>query len=69
MKSKNLLKKKLGEFYNDLSEKRQENEVMRLQTDQEFQQNEIKDLNSNFNVKVFGNRIRGGKAFADEQNF
>ena len=35
---------------------------MRLQTDQEFQ-------NSKFNVKMFSNKIRGGKAFADEQKF
>ena len=33
---------------------------MHLQTDQKFQQNEIKKLNLKFNVKMFSSRIRGG---------
>ena len=40
---------------------------MRLQTDQEFQQNEIKKINLKYNVEMFSSRIRGGKAFAAEQ--
>ena len=40
---------------------------MRLQTDQEFQQNEIKKLNLKYYVDMFSSRIRGGKAFAAEQ--
>ena len=40
---------------------------MRLQTDQEFQQNEIKKLNLKYNVEMFSSRVRGGKAFAAEQ--
>ena len=33
---------------------------MHLQTDQKFQQNEIKKLKLKFNVKMFSSRIRGG---------
>ena len=40
---------------------------MRLQTDQEFQQNEIKKLNLKYNVEMFSSRVHGGKAFAAEQ--
>ena len=40
---------------------------MRLQTDLEFQQNEIKNLNNKCNVEMFSTRVRGGKAFAAEQ--
>ena len=54
-------------FYNDISEKRPKNMRMRLQTDVEFQQNKIKNLNSKFNVEMFSSKVRGGKAFAAEQ--
>ena len=37
MKSKNLLKKKLAKFYNDIPKKRDKYKVMCLQVDQEFQ--------------------------------
>ena len=40
---------------------------MKLQTDLEFQQNEIKNLNKKYNVEIFSTRVRGGKAFAAEQ--
>ena len=40
---------------------------MRLQTDLEFQQIEIKKLNSKFNIEMFSSKIRCGKAFAAEQ--
>ena len=40
---------------------------MRLQTDLEFQQNKIKNLNKKYNVEMFSTRVRGGKAFAAEQ--
>ena len=40
---------------------------MRLQTDLEFQQNEIKKLNKKYDVEMFSTRLRGGKAFAAEQ--
>ena len=45
MKNISLFKKN-EPFYNDISKNRNMNEKMRLQTDQEFQQNEIKKLNS-----------------------
>ena len=39
---------------------------MRLQTDLEFKQNQIKKLNNEFNVEMFHTKGRGGKAFAAE---
>ena len=41
---------------------------MRIQTDLEFQQNEIKRLNKKYNIEMFSGNIWGGKAFAAEQN-
>ena len=40
---------------------------MRLQTDLEFLQNEIKKLNKKYNVDMFSTKLRGGKAFATKQ--
>ena len=40
---------------------------MRLQTDQESQQNEIKNLNSKYNVEMFSTELWRGKAFTAEQ--
>ena len=40
---------------------------MRSQTDQEFNQNEIKDLNKKFNVEYFNSRLNEGHALAAEQ--
>ena len=40
---------------------------MRLQTDLELKQNQIKKLNNEFNVNMFLTNMRGGKAFAAEQ--
>ena len=37
---------------------------MRLQTDNEFQQVKIKDLNDKYNVTMFTTNVRGGKAVA-----
>ena len=65
MKKRNLLKKKMQIFYEEIQHKRKER--MRLQTDLEFQQNEIKNLNKKYNVEMFSTRVRGGKAFAAEQ--
>ena len=50
MKSRNIMLKRLNSLYNDISEKRDTSQIMRLQTDQEFQQVEIKKLNKTFNV-------------------
>ena len=43
------------------------NEKMRLQRYQKFQQDDIKRLNSKYNVHMFIKRIKGGKAFATKQ--
>ena len=67
MRKKSNLVNKLEIFYEEIESKRNKNEKMRLQTDQEFQQNEIKKLNVKYNVEMFSSRIRGGKAFAAEQ--
>ena len=40
---------------------------MKLQTDLEFQQNDIKKLNKIYNVERFSIRLKGGNAFAAEQ--
>ena len=40
---------------------------MRLQVDQEFKKNNIKEINKRFNVEMFSTKMRGGKAFAAEQ--
>ena len=65
MKKRNLLKKKMQIYYEEIQHKRKER--MRLQTVLEFQQNEIKNLNKKYNVEMFSTRVRGGKAFAAEQ--
>ena len=67
MKARRNLASKLEIFYKEIQKKRLNNEKMRLQTDQEFQQNEIKKLNQKYNVEMFSTRLRGGKAFAAEQ--
>ena len=65
MKNRSLLAKKLRLFYEDIKRKR--TGKVRLQTDLEIKQNEIKKLNDEFNVDMFHTKIRGGKAFAAEQ--
>ena len=40
---------------------------MRLQTDLEFKQNDIKKLNEQYSVEMFHSKVRGGKVFAAEQ--
>ena len=40
---------------------------MHFQTDQEFQQNKIKDLNNEYNVTMYSSKVREGKAFAAER--
>ena len=68
MRKKSNLWQKLELFYKEIDLKRDKNSgKMRLQTDLEFQQNEIKKLNMKYNVEMFSSRIRGGKAFAAEQ--
>ena len=67
MRKRSQIVNKLEDFYKDISTKRKKNETMRLQADQEFQQNEIKKINLKYNVEMFSSRLRGGKAFAAEQ--
>ena len=69
MKKRHLLKKKMELFYNDIAEKHanDNNGRMRLQTDLEFQQTEIKKLSKKFNIELFSTKVREGKAFATEQ--
>ena len=56
-------------FYEDVSDKRSENKKkMRLQADLEIQQNKMKKLNKKFDIEMFSTNVRGGKAFAAEQN-
>ena len=54
-------------FYKDV-----ENKIkgwkMRLPTDQEFKQRKYFDLNKKYNIDMFSTAVRGGKAFAAEQN-
>ena len=40
---------------------------MRLQTDQEFKQRNIEELNEKFSVKMYSSHLRGAKTFAVEQ--
>ena len=65
MKKRYLLADKLRLFYESIKSKRTGN--MRLQTDLEFQQNKIKNLNEEFNVTMYSSKIREGKAFAAER--
>lgn len=64
---KSILAKKMEEFYDDINETRYLNKMMRLQTDLEFQQNNIKRLHKKYNVDMFSTRLPGKKAFAAEQ--
>ena len=65
MKNRSLLAKKLNLFYNNIKQKR--TGKMCMKTDLEFNQNQIKKLNKDFNVEMFHTKLRGGKAFAAEQ--
>ena len=65
MKNRRLLPKKLEVFYNEIQPKR--TGKIRLQTDLEFNQNRIKQLNEKFNVDMYHTKNCGSKAFAAEQ--
>ena len=60
MKKRHLLSRKIEIFYQEVENKRK-NKRMRLQTDLEFQQNEIKKVNKKHNVEMFSTRVREGK--------
>ena len=40
---------------------------MRLQTESEFRQSEIKKLNNKYNIQIFSSYVHGGKAYAAKQ--
>ena len=65
MKNRSLLAIELKLFYEDIKQKRTGR--MCLQTDLEFEQNQIKKLNNKFNVEMFHTKVCGGKALAAEQ--
>ena len=67
MKNRSLLSRKIALFYNNISEKREAGKEMRIQTDRDFDKNEIKRLNKQYKVHMFSSKDRGGKAFAVEQ--
>ena len=58
MKTRNLLPKRIELFYNDINKKR--DSKMRLQSDQEFKQRKIFELNTKFNVQY---KFKGWKSF------
>ena len=66
MKKRNSLSRKLELFYTEVQNKRKDKRT-KLQTDLEFNQNEIKLLSKKYNIEMFHTRVRGGKAFAAEQ--
>ena len=66
MRSRKQITQRLEQFYYQIESKRKGKE-MKLQVDQEFQQQKIKDLNEKNNVKMFSTSLRGGKAFAAKQ--
>ena len=47
--------------------KKEKNKLIRLQKDQKFIQNEIKNLHKKYNVQMFSTNVRSGKAYAVEQ--
>ena len=53
-------------FYEEIEGKRK-GQKTRLETDQEFKQKKIFDLNKKFSVGMFSAAFRGGKAFAAKQ--
>ena len=65
MKKCSLLAKKIQDFYNDVSKKR--TGKVQLQTNHEFQQTKIKQLNKAYNVDMYSTNLRDGKSFAAEQ--
>ena len=67
MKTSKELANKIAEFYGDIeSQRSNQSQKMRLQTDLEFQQNAIENLNEKY-VEMYSTKLREGKAFAAEQ--
>ena len=66
IKNRKLIALKLEKFYKDVENKRK-NKKTRLQTDPEFKQKKIFDLNKKYNIEMFSTAVRSGKEFAAEQ--
>ena len=66
MKSRKSIAAKMESFYREVEEKRK-GQKTRLQTDQEFKQNKIFDLNKKYSVDMFSTAFRDGKAFDAKQ--
>ena len=66
MKNRSLIPLKLEKFYKEVANKCK-NKKMRLQTDLEFKQKKIYDLNKKYNVDIFSTAVRDGKAFTAKQ--
>ena len=69
---KSQLANKLKKFYLEIADvrsyfKKEEKYRMRLQTDQEFNQNEIKALNKKHDVVHYNTKLNEGDAVAAEQ--
>ena len=74
MKKKSQLADKLEKFYLEIEDVRSQEDLkkekrcrMRLQTDQEFNQNEIKALNKKHDVEHYNTKLNKGHAVAAEQ--
>lgn len=67
MKKKSDLSKKMSTFYSEIDAKREKGSTLWLQTDMEFQQNEIARLNTKYNVTMYSSKMNGGHASAAEQ--
>ena len=63
--NKKSFSKKRFLFYSNINKNR--DGKMRLQTDQEFKQRKMFELNKKFNVEMYSTNLRGRKAFAAEQ--
>ena len=57
---------KMEIFYQD-DENERKGQKMKIQTDQEFKQRKLFDLNKKYNIGLFSTAVRGGKTFAAEQ--
>ena len=66
MKSRKSILNKTDIFHKE-DEGKRKGKKTRLQTDQEFKQRKIFDLNNKFNVDIFLTAVRVGKPFAAEQ--
>ena len=61
------LLKYINIFYVEIKNKGNVQQNMMVQTDNEFGQVKIKDLNDKYNVTIFTRNVHGWKSFAAEQ--